>query len=64
MSNNNVPTWIHNDAFILTVLTLFGAGCSYLLKYFLISRCSVVKCFCCECRRIPVDLTTTQIDNF
>lgn len=61
---NKVPEWIHNDAFILTLITLFGAGCSYVLKYFLISRCSVVRCCCLECRRIPVDLTTTQIDNF
>ena len=64
MSNNNYPPWINNDAFILTVLTLFGAGCSYVLKYFLISRCSVIRCCCLECRRIPVDLTPTQVDNF
>jgi hypothetical protein len=61
---NNVPQWIHNDAFILTLIALMGAGCSYVLKYFLISRCSVVRCCCLECRRIPIDLTPTQVDNF
>jgi hypothetical protein len=39
------------EAFLLTVIGLFGTGCAVLLRYFLKSRCKTVKCFCITCER-------------
>lgn len=40
-----------NSAFILTLVGLFGAGCSGFAMCILRSRCSHIKCGCISCER-------------
>lgn len=64
-----IPTWF-DSGFVLTLIGLIGGGGIYLLRFFLKSRCSRIKCCCCiECQREPLQnidtslTTTTQIEH-
>ena len=45
-----LPVWM-DDTFFLSLLTILGGGCAYLIRYFLVSRCRVIKCCCITCER-------------
>ena len=49
-----LPVWL-DDTFILSLLGLFGGGSAYLIRYFLVSRCRVIKCCCISCEREVVE---------
>jgi len=46
--------WL-NGTFILSLTGMIGGGCSYLLIFFLKSRCTAVECCCIKCQRIPLE---------
>ena len=45
-----LPDWF-DDTFIITILGLAGGCFTYLLTYFLKSRCTLVRCCCFQCER-------------
>jgi hypothetical protein len=46
----NTAEWL-NGTFILSLTGMVGGGCSYLLIFFLKSRCTNVECCCIKCQR-------------
>jgi len=49
-----LPTWV-DSGFILTLVGLCGGGVSYMLIFFLKSRCTTVSCCCLKCERQPLE---------
>jgi len=49
-----LPTWF-DSGFLLTLFGMIGGCGSYLLIFFLKSRCHTVKCCCMTCERTPLE---------
>jgi hypothetical protein len=49
-----IPTWL-DSGFILTLVGMCGGCGSYMLIFFLKSRCHTVSCCCIKCERTPLE---------
>tara|TARA_R110002167_G_scaffold32060_2_gene104522 strand:- start:178 stop:402 length:225 start_codon:yes stop_codon:yes gene_type:complete len=49
-----LPVWL-DSGFILTALGMVGGCGSYMLIFFLKSRCHTVQCGCIRCERTPLE---------
>ena len=49
-----LPVWL-DSGFILTILGMIGGCSSYMLIFFLKSRCHTVRCGCISCERTPLE---------